>query len=67
MYVIGGTGNGKTTMLLYSIIQDIKSGKGLAVIDPHGDLAETILHQKSDIFRNRDSKIHHEGYDYYAR
>ena len=44
MYVIGGTGNGKTTMLLYSIIQDIKSGKGLAVIDPHGDLAETILH-----------------------
>ena len=44
MYVIGGTGNGKTTMLLYAIIQDIKSGKGLAVIDPHGDLAETILH-----------------------
>jgi len=44
MYIIGGTGNGKTTMLLYAIIQDIKSGKGLAVIDPHGDLAETILH-----------------------
>lgn len=43
MYVIGGTGNGKTTMLLYSIVQDIKNGKGLAVIDPHGDLAETIL------------------------
>jgi hypothetical protein len=43
LYIIGGTGNGKTTMLLYSIIQDIKNGKGLAVIDPHGDLAETIL------------------------
>lgn len=43
MYIIGGTGNGKTTMLLYSIVQDIRSGKGVAVLDPHGDLAETIL------------------------
>lgn len=43
VYIIGGTGNGKTTMLLYSIVQDIKNGKGLAVLDPHGDLAETIL------------------------
>ncbi|MCX6729229.1 MAG: type IV secretion system DNA-binding domain-containing protein [Candidatus Saccharibacteria bacterium] len=43
VYIVGGTGNGKTTMLLYSILQDIKNGKGIAVIDPHGDLAETIL------------------------
>ena len=43
VYIIGGTGNGKTTMLMYGIIQDIKNGKGVAVIDPHGDLAETIL------------------------
>jgi hypothetical protein len=43
VYIIGGTGNGKTTMLLYSIVQDMSSGKGLAVVDPHGDLAETIL------------------------
>lgn len=44
MYIIGGTGNGKTTMLLYQIVQDIKNGKGIAVVDPHGDLAEKILH-----------------------
>jgi hypothetical protein len=44
VYVVGGTGNGKTTMLLGSIVQDMKSGKGLAVIDPHGDLAESVLH-----------------------
>lgn len=44
LYVIGGTGNGKTTMLFYSILQDIRSGKGIAVLDPHGDLAERILH-----------------------
>lgn len=43
VYIVGGTGNGKTTMLMYAIVQDIKSGKGLAVLDPHGDLAETLL------------------------
>lgn len=43
MYVVGGTGNGKTTMLKYQIVQDIRSGKGLSVIDPHGDLAEELL------------------------
>ncbi len=43
IYIIGGTGNGKTTMLLYSIVQDIKAGKGIAIIDPHGDLSESIL------------------------
>lgn len=43
MYVIGGTGNGKTTMLKYQIVQDIQNGKGVAVVDPHGDLAEELL------------------------
>lgn len=42
-YIIGGTGSGKTTMLQYQIVQDICSGKGAAIIDPHGDMAETIL------------------------
>ena len=43
VYIIGGTGNGKTTMLQYAAIQDIQNGKGMAVIDPHGDFAETVL------------------------
>jgi hypothetical protein len=43
VYVIGGTGNGKTTMLQYQIVQDMQNGKGLAVVDPHGDMAETLL------------------------
>ena len=43
MYIIGGTGSGKTTKLQYEIVQDMKNGKGIAVIDPHGDMAETIL------------------------
>lgn len=42
-YIIGGTGNGKTTLLQYQIVQDMKNGKGVAIIDPHGDMAETML------------------------
>lgn len=43
MYVIGKTGMGKSTLLQNMIESDIKSGKGVAVIDPHGDLVESIL------------------------
>lgn len=43
MFVVGGTGSGKTTLLQYMIAQDIQNGKGVAVIDPHGDMAETLL------------------------
>lgn len=44
IYVIGKTGVGKSTLLLNMAISDIEKGNGVAVIDPHGDLAETILH-----------------------
>jgi len=43
MYVIGKTGMGKSTLLENMIYSDIQSGKGLAVIDPHGDLIEAVL------------------------
>lgn len=43
MYVIGQTGTGKSTLLLNMITQDIAAGLGVAVIDPHGDLAEAVL------------------------
>jgi hypothetical protein len=42
-YVIGKTGTGKTTLLKNLIIQDIEAGRGLGVIDPHGDLALDLL------------------------
>lgn len=42
-YIIGGTGNGKTTLLQYQIVQDMQRDKGIAVVDPHGDMAETLL------------------------
>lgn len=43
MYAVGKTGMGKSTLLKNMIIQDIREGKGLCVIDPHGDLAEEVL------------------------
>lgn len=43
MYVIGKTGMGKSTLLENMIFSDILSGKGIGVIDPHGDLIEAIL------------------------
>lgn len=43
MYAIGKSGTGKSTLLANMIIHDLKHGEGLAVIDPHGDLIETVL------------------------
>ncbi len=43
MYLIGKTGMGKSTVLENMIIDDIRAGHGVAVVDPHGDLAEKII------------------------
>jgi hypothetical protein len=43
MYIIGKTGTGKSTLIENMVISDIKAGYGLALIDPHGDLAEDVL------------------------
>ena len=40
---IGKTGTGKSTLIANMAIDDLKKGRGLAVIDPHGDLSEIIL------------------------
>jgi len=43
LYIIGQTGTGKSAFLQNMIEQDILTGKGVAVLDPHGDLIEKIL------------------------
>ncbi|MBI5045919.1 MAG: type IV secretion system DNA-binding domain-containing protein [Candidatus Niyogibacteria bacterium] len=42
-YVVGKSGMGKTTLLENMAIQDIISGNGVGIIDPHGDFAEKML------------------------
>ena len=41
-YIIGQTGTGKSTFLFNMAKQDIKTGRGFGLVDPHGDLAEAI-------------------------
>lgn len=43
LYLIGQTGTGKSTLMKSMLRQDMESGKGLCVIDPHGELAEFAL------------------------
>ena len=42
-YVVGKTGVGKSTLLENMIVDDIRDGKGVGLIDPHGDFAERLL------------------------
>src|SRR3954469_17103901 len=42
-YIIGKSGSGKSTLLRNLIAQEIALGRGVGVIDPHGDLATEIL------------------------
>jgi hypothetical protein len=54
LYVIGQTGTGKSTLLKNIIIQDIKAGDGVCMIDPHGAdvldvLASVPENRKQDV------------------
>ncbi|EKD66707.1 MAG: hypothetical protein ACD_49C00021G0022 [uncultured bacterium (gcode 4)] len=42
-YVIGQTWTGKSSILQVMARQDLQNGKWIAVVDPHGDLAEDLL------------------------
>lgn len=42
LYAIGKTGTGKSTLLETLLRQDVEAGRGFALIDPHGDLAERV-------------------------
>jgi len=43
MYVVGGSGTGKSTLLRNLVIQDIEAGEGVFMLDPHGDLIDDVL------------------------
>ncbi|BCX16182.1 MAG: hypothetical protein KatS3mg098_411 [Candidatus Parcubacteria bacterium] len=43
VYIIGQTGTGKTALITNMALDDIQKGKGVAVMDPHGELAEKLL------------------------
>lgn len=43
MYILGATGTGKSTLLENLILQDIKQGLGVCVLDPHGELINSVV------------------------
>jgi hypothetical protein len=54
LYVVGSTGAGTSTLLLNLIQQDMAAGRGLTVLDVHGDLATAVLalvprHRTNDV------------------
>jgi len=54
MYVIGKTGVGKTVLLKNMALQDIKNGRGLCIVDPHGEFVEEVIdkipsHRTNDV------------------
>lgn len=54
MYIIGKTGTGKSNLIANMAISDIENNYGIALIDPHGDLAEILL---SSIPPNRKNDV----------
>ena len=63
IYCVGSTGVGKSTMLSGLILEDIRAGDGVCVIDPHGELSRQVL-DRIPTARRRDVfwlKPGHEG------
>lgn len=54
VYMVGQTGTGKTTLIKNMAVSDIQNGKGVAIIDPHGDLIDDVL---SLIPKNRHNDV----------
>lgn len=55
MALFGGTGTGKSTLLLNMAASDLAAGTGVTVVDPHGGLCDDLLtshiprHRKNDV------------------
>jgi Type IV secretion-system coupling protein DNA-binding domain len=45
LYILGKTGTGKSTLLETLMLDDVKNGRGFALLDPHGDLVKKIKSQ----------------------
>jgi len=64
IFCIGKTGVGKSTLLTNMALSDIEKGKGLCVIDPHGDVAENLInhipeHRKNDLIYFNPANLEH--------
>ncbi|MCB9809504.1 type IV secretory system conjugative DNA transfer family protein [Candidatus Peribacteria bacterium] len=54
LYVVGKSGSGKSKLIELLIQADLQAGKGVGVLDPHGDLVDNVLrmvpeHRQKDV------------------
>src|SRR3984893_18839997 len=56
LYIVGKTGLGKSTLLRNLILQDLYAGRGVGLLDPHGDLARDVM---DAIPRGRSNEVLH--------
>ena len=68
LYILGQTGTGKTTLLESVAMQDIATGRGIAIVDPHGDLVARVAGQippeREDDVVYLDAPDPHQPYGY---
>jgi len=55
--IFGKSGTGKTTLLRNMVALDIHAGRGVSVLDPHGDLVRDII-EAGMIFKEPDQRGH---------
>lgn len=60
-YIVGGTGTGKSTLMARMIREDIKRGEGVILLDPHGDLYQTVLQSVPEARRDEVFRIDPEA------
>ena len=65
IYILGKSGTGKSVLMFNMIIQNILNGEGVCVVDPHGELVESVLsaipnHRMKDViyFNPADTEYH---------
>jgi len=69
VYLLGKSGTGKSVLMFNMVIQNIRNGEGVCVVDPHGELVESVLsaippHRVKDvIYFNPADTDHHIGFN----
>ena len=69
VYMLGKSGTGKSVLMFNMIIQNIKNGDGVCMVDPHGENVEAVLSAipperiKDVVYFNPADADHHIGFN----
>ncbi len=69
VYILGKSGTGKSVLMFNMVIQNIQNGDGVCVVDPHGELVESVLsaippnRMKDVVYFNPADTEYHIGFN----